>query len=291
MNPNNGDRTQLIVAILDDLMMANRIETVARHLNYKTIIIGDVSDLAPVELPVAPTPPGEPLAGQEATLIERLTSWQPLLIVFDLSSGTIPWRNWIAIIKSSPATRRIPVLCFGPHVDKELLETARGLSVETVITRSRFVATMPDLIEQNARVWDYAAIDEACQESLPASALKGLAAFNARHFFESHEYLEEAWNEDIGAAKEVYKAILQVAVAYLQIERANYRGAVKMFLRARQWFAPLPDICRGINIVQLRTDAERAYYALIALGPEGIESYEYDLLCPVQYLPTIPSEG
>jgi hypothetical protein len=50
------------------------------------------------------------------------------------------------------------------------------------------------------------------------------------------------------ALGEVYRAVLQVAVAYFQIERGNYNGAAKMFLRLRQWIDPLPDYCRGIDI-------------------------------------------
>ena len=53
--------------------------------------------------------------------------------------------------------------------------------------------------------------------------------------------LKEAWRQDTGAARDFYRGILQVGIAYYQIERGNYRGAVKMLLRVRQWLDPLPD--------------------------------------------------
>jgi hypothetical protein len=56
-----------------------------------------------------------------------------------------------------------------------------------------------------------------------------------------------------------------------------------MFLRVRKWLAPLPEICRGINIGQLRQDVQTAYTALLELGPQGIDSFNLDLLQPVEY--------
>jgi predicted metal-dependent hydrolase len=76
---------------------------------------------------------------------------------------------------------------------------------------------------------------------------------------------------------------LQITVAYYQIDRGNYNGAAKMFLRIRKWLSPLPDTCRGINIKQLRLDVEAVHTELISLGPEGIEEFNLALLKPVEY--------
>jgi len=110
-----------------------------------------------------------------------------------------------------------------------------------------------------------------------------LQEFNHGKYFEAHEFLEDAWNEDSSPGRELYRAILQVAVAYLQIERRNYNGAIKMFLRVRQWIDPLPGQCRGVDIDQLRSDAERVRQALLALGPERIGEFNHNLFHPVQY--------
>jgi hypothetical protein len=76
------------------------------------------------------------------------------------------------------------------------------------------------------------------------------------------------------ASRELYRAVLQVAVAYLQIERGNYAGAVKMFLRVRQWLAPLPDVCRSLDVAGLRADVERAYARLLELGPKRLDEFD-----------------
>ncbi len=283
MGINETDHAPIIISFVDDLMFVSRIASTANYLGYRLLSLNDLTELPTVPSDTYVQPVGEPLTGPDANLINRLIDLQPSLIIFDLGSVLIPWRRWIAILKSSPATRRIPILCYGPHVDKEKLTLAKNLSADAAVARSRFSQALPQLIEQYANHIDSEAIALGCDEPLSDLARKGLVAFNKGLYFESHEYLEDAWNEEVGPAKELYRAVLQIAVAYLQIERANYRGAIKMFLRSRQWLSPLPDYCRGINISQLIADAELAHRALVELGPDDVHQFEFGLLKPVQF--------
>jgi len=139
------------------------------------------------------------------------------------------------------------------------------------------------LIQKYARLPDEKALQEACQAPLSELALKGLELFNHGEYFEAHEALEGAWNEDQTPGRELYRAILQVAVAYLQIERRNYSGALKMFLRLRQWIDPLPDNCRGVDVARLRDDARAVHSMLVRLGRERVAELDPDLLRPVNY--------
>ncbi len=113
--------------------------------------------------------------------------------------------------------------------------------------------------------------------------LQGLRQFNAHEFFECHETLETVWRRETGPVRELYRAILQIGVAYYQIERGNYWGAYKMFLRTLQWFEPLPDRCQGIDVARLRADADAARAHLEALGPERIAEFDRALIRPVVY--------
>lgn len=285
MDHQSEGRVPLVVALVDDLMSASRIENVASHLGFKTKMVGKAGMLAKGAESAHPNRPGEPVFGPQATMINTLTAWQPALLIFDLTNQAIPWQEWLAILKSSPATRRVPVICFGPHVDKAALAAANDLVSESdlVVARSQFFATMPELLSDLTNVADYAAIAEDCREPLSASALRGLEAFNRAEYFDAHEYLEDAWNEEHGPARDLYRAVLQVAVAYLQIERKNYRGAVKMFLRVRQWLDPLPDVCRGIDIGRLRVDVDNAHQTLLELGPDELHGFDLSALQPVHY--------
>ena len=273
----------LIVAFVADLMFVARIEIAAHQLGYRLELIERAGQIAPVEDPPLARQPGEHLAGSGAVLLDLLSAWGPALLIFDLNNQEIPWRNWITLLTSVPATRRIPVLCFGSHVDVEATQAARAAGANAVVARSRFSSGLPKLIQKYACLPDLDGLASACDQPLSTLALRGLEEFNRGEYFEAHELLELAWNEDHSPARELYRAILQVGVAYLQIERGNYNGAVKMFLRLRQWIDPLPPLCRGVDVARLREDARQIHQALLALGPENIASFDRSLFKPVEY--------
>ena len=123
----------------------------------------------------------------------------------------------------------------------------------------------------------------ACQGDLPPLAVSGLELFNHGEYFEAHEALELAWREEPGPARELYRGILQIGVAYYHILRGNYRGAVKMFLRSRTWLEPFPDRCRGIDLARFRQDYNRVEQTLRALGPDRLGSFDRGLMKPIHY--------
>jgi predicted metal-dependent hydrolase len=123
----------------------------------------------------------------------------------------------------------------------------------------------------------------ACEGKLPRMAVYGLELFNRGEYFEAHEALETAWREETGQVRELYRGILQVAVGYFHIQRGNYRGAMKMFFRARNWLSPFPDQCRGIQLGSLRQEAQAVEDALQRLGPGRIQHFDQSLFKPVRY--------
>jgi len=273
----------VILGFVSDLLFGVKIESTAARLGFEVRWIEHADIVAPQDPLIPPRQPAEHLVGRGAALLDLLTRILPALIIFDLNNNDIPWREWLPLVKSAPATRRMPVLCFASHVDVESINYARSCGADEVLARSRFVEYLPQLIRKHARIIDIEAMLSACREPLSGLALKGLEAFNRGDYFLSHEELELAWNQDSGPGRELYRAILQVAVAYLQIVRGNYRGAMKMFLRVRQWIDPLPDECRGVDVARLRSDAVQVHRALESLGPERIDQFDRILLRPVHY--------
>jgi uncharacterized protein len=275
----------IIVGFVADLMFSVKIEEAAEKLGFQVRWIEDARELSPAgkDAPIPERQLGEHLVGPGAVLLDRLSRWQPSLLIFDLNNEHIPWQEWIPMLTSVPTTRRIPVLCFGSHVDIHATEAARSAGANAVVARSRFSSALPELIQKYAHLVDRETLETVCQDKLSPLAVQGLEEFNRGEYFEAHETLEEAWNEDTSAGKELYRGILQVAVAYLQIERGNYNGALKMFLRMRQWLDPLPDRCRGVEVASLRMDARAAHQALLALGPERISIFDKGLMKPVKY--------
>lgn len=124
-------------------------------------------------------------------------------------------------------------------------------------------------------------LESACRGKMHPLARKGIQEYNAGEYYEAHEFLELAWRDTETAERDLYQGVLQVGVAYYQIQRGNYRGALKMFKRAHRLLNPLPDRCRGVVVAALRRDAERVEGALREAGPEGIADFDAGLFQPV----------
>ena len=214
----------------------------------------------------------------EAAIVAQVADLHPALIVVELDAPA----KWLAQVHSDSATRRIPVVAIA--ADEIARQRADAAHIEVIFTPEQFIAGLPGILSRYAKVYDQgSALNSQCQDSPSALVKKGLHEFNNREYYECHETLEEAWNEEKGPARELYRAILQVGIAYYQIQRHNYNGAHKMFLRTQQWFAPLPDRCQGINVGQLRIDAAAARAHLEALGPLRIAEFDPTLFKPIIY--------
>jgi hypothetical protein len=210
-------------------------------------------------------------------VIEQVSDLHPALIVVELDKS----EAWLSRLHSDPATRRIPII--GVTNDESGVEWAALNHIDLIYSAETFTAALPELFAQTIFLSDSESLAYQCGEVLSELVVQGLHQFNEQEYFEAHETLETAWKEEPGPIRDLYRAILQVGVAYLQIQRGNYRGAHKMFLRMRQWFAPLPDQCMGINIAQLRADSLAVFAALESLGPDRISEFDLSLLKPIVY--------
>jgi CheY-like chemotaxis protein len=238
-------------AFTSDLFLIARLEDAAAALGFRLEIRAeraeaDDSLARPVDLT-------EPLEGEEGALVRELVQDPPALILVDLSHPNRSWQRWIHVIKTSSATRRFPILAFGPHVDSEALELARALGADRVVTRGQLQARLAEILQEAARPPDLAAIAEGCALPPSDAAVRGIAALRRGAYFEAHEHLEHAILGEPGPEGSVYRCLLHLAVALLHTERGNWRGAQKMLLRMRPWLASLPAACRGVDVSQLRT--------------------------------------
>lgn len=279
----NKQQASLIVGFVSNLMMSTKIENVARHLGFEMEWVETAVSISPTPLNRETYAPGEALHGLEGALFEKITTWQPALMLFDLTNDNIPWERWIAVLKSSPATRRKPIMCYAPHIESNKLQAARHAGADLVVARSKFARQLPDLLKKYARTVDTSKFTQTCQEPLPKLVLEGLALFNQGEFYKCHDALEEAWRQETGPIRELYRGILQVGIAYFQIEQGNYRGAMKMLLRVRQWLTPFPDVCRTIHIKQLRQNVNAVQSHLTELGPDQITNFNQTLFQPITY--------
>jgi len=124
-----------------------------------------------------------------------------------------------------------------------------------------------------------------CQTPFHPRALYGMELFNQGKFFEAHEELEAAWMAETGPIRDLYRGILQVAVAYYHAKHGNIVGARKMLARCTRWLAPFPAECQGLDIAALRDDADRLDRILAEVKPFEVNNPDYRVFPPLTLRP------
>lgn len=216
-------------------------------------------------------------------LIDQILENYPALLLVD---GSHPgWPLWVTAVKTEQATRRIPVLVLTPNGSEDAAIRASGadgylldnLPDETFLRRIREQARTlsPELIQQ---------LECQCRGELPPLAQLGVERFNQGAYYAQHDAFEEQWMAETGPVRDLYRAILQVGVAYYHITRGNHDGGLKMLRRCVQWFALLPDECQGVDVRQLREDAARVRAALQTMADEDRPSFDLTLLRPIRLI-------
>ncbi len=191
----------------------------------------------------------------------------------------LDWRELTLALKTNAATRRIPICLVSD--DREINADAILMGVDLALSWTELDAQLQALVAELGRVpGDTAMVRLACQcdEALPPLAAEGLRLFNRGEYYRQHDLFEEQWMATAGPVRDLYRAILQVGVAYYQIERGNYRGALKMLQRSVQWLYLLPDTCQGIDVAGLRRDSYAVRGELQRLGPERLAELDRRLL-------------
>lgn len=212
--------------------------------------------------------------------VARLADERAALVLVD--GADADWRFWAVTPKTSPATRRIPVVLITDDAGQRDAALRGGTNL--VLAPGELLAALPLLLRDLARVPEppeLAELEQQCRQPLPPAALDALAHFNAGAYHEQHDAFEALWRREPGPVRQLYQGVLQVGIAYYQITRGNGRGALKMLLRSIQWLAPLPDVCQGIDVARLRADAAAVRAELERVGLDDLTAFNRALLQPV----------
>jgi DNA-binding NarL/FixJ family response regulator len=195
----------------------------------------------------------------------------PVLALLDLASDG-DWAHAITRCKMRPHTSQIPIIAFGSHVDAQTLRTARHAGADYAWPRSKLMGELPQTVERYLR--PPIVFSEGWDAPLSDLARRGIEELNAGEYFEQHELLEAAWMAEPRPIREMYQGILQVGVAFLQIERNNWAGALKMFRRGLPRLRSLPPVCQGVDIASFRSVAEQIHWTVTALGPARLHEFD-----------------
>lgn len=101
-------------------------------------------------------------------------------------------------------------------------------------------------------------------ETVEEAVALGVARWDERRYFESHELLEHAWKLGPDADRDLWKGVIQVAVAGVHLQRGNRAGARRLLDRALGRLAGQPAVHRGIDVALLRAIASGALARLDA---------------------------
>jgi len=195
------------------------------------------------------------------------------------------WERFVTSPKIHNATRRCPVAFISDDADLRALALRKG--ADLVNDTATIAKDLHRWIRDYGRTLDadtVAEIQTGCQAPLPPRALEAIHQFNQGEYYKQHDLLEEEWVETDGAIRDLYRAILQVGVAYYQVERGNYRGAMKMFQRSVQWLLMLPDTCQGVDIKRLRDESFAIRAELERLGEARFADFDKSTLGKVHFV-------
>jgi predicted metal-dependent hydrolase/CheY-like chemotaxis protein len=195
----------------------------------------------------------------------------PVLVLLDLN---LPgdWSSAIQRCKLRPHTRQIPIYAYGSHVDTATLAAARKAGADHAWARSKMMEELVAVVDSHLH--PPVRYPDGWDGVLHAEAVKGVEEFNAGHYFEQHEHFELAWMAEQRPIRDLYQGILQVGVAFLQIEQGNWAGALKMFRRGLPRLRDLPPVCQGIDLASLRAAAEAIHQEVTALGPTRLGEFD-----------------
>ena len=111
----------------------------------------------------------------------------------------------------------------------------------------------------------------------------GISLFNAGQFWESHEAWEQVWRRHTALSRIFFQGLIQLSVAYYQINRAVYHGAVKHFNNALLKLEQFPDGFLGIKVEALCHQARDGLAVVIDGGEEGITRFDKKKIAQIEY--------
>ena len=239
-----------VILIVDDLLFLPRLESTLRQLNYT------------------------PRQAVDEVELTRAIGAAPVLTIIDLFSHHFDWAELVGLIKGRQRkANHVPVVGFGPHVDIELRERALKAGCDAVVGRGAIANQLPQLIEKHKWVVN----EERCLDHPPALLVEGITLFNDGEFFDCHEVIEHAWNDEADPVRVMYQGILQIGVACYHIQHKNWRGAMKLIERGLPKVQRFTPVCMGIDLAQLVTDTENLRSTLADLGPEWHGEFNPDI--------------
>ncbi len=105
--------------------------------------------------------------------------------------------------------------------------------------------------------------------SPPPEFLEGVRLFNAGRWYDAHEAWEERWLQMGGRQADLYKGLIQCAVAAMHWERGNPAGAHKLWRTGRRLLAGFAPGTLGLDLPAFLAELEAFFAPLVAARAAG----------------------
>ena len=205
--------------------------------------------------------------------VNAVDRWFPVLALLDMeAASSAEWTVAVRRCKVRPQTRGVPIYGYARTLDEALSQDARDAGVDVALATADLLAEPPSVV--NKHINPPTRYPDGWDDALTAKARAGLILFNEGDYFEQHELLEEAWLAEERPIREMYQGILQIGVAFLQIERNNWAGTLKMFRRGLPKLRGLPDVCQGVQVGALQRRAEQIHWDVTQLGSARLAEFD-----------------
>ncbi len=89
-------------------------------------------------------------------------------------------------------------------------------------------------------------------DAYPLELRRYVARFDRGEYWLAHEEMEEHWQVD---RRDPFKGLIQIAAAFLHIERRNWRGAQRLLRTALDYLTDVPDRFEGFDVGTIRVKA------------------------------------
>jgi len=204
-------------------------------------------------------------------LVAAVDLWSPVLILIDTDTPG-DWQGAIQRCKNRPHSQHIPVCAFDRQASAARLALARAAGADYTWSQEEIKEKLSNLVKRY--LYPPVEYPVGWDEKLSDLARIGLIAFNRGEFFEQHEHLEAAWMAEPRPIRSLYQGILQVGLAFLQIQRGNWAGALKMLRRGLPRLRHLPPVCQGIRLASFRSAAAAIHNEITELGAERLAEFD-----------------
>ncbi len=107
--------------------------------------------------------------------------------------------------------------------------------------------------------------DDALPPELATELRHGVDLFNRQLFWDAHEAWEHLWLDARGPRRRYIQGLIQLAAAYVHLQRGTFSGAVRLFDAAMLKLSEFENPCLGVDRSSSLAAAEKHRFWVAAI--------------------------